>query len=77
MSYIAVENELKTLPEEYLDDVAKYIQLLKYKISCLSKSKKEKKLPILGLAQGKYSIPDDINKFDDEISHSRFINSKL
>ena len=31
MSYAVLEKELKTLPEEYLDYVADYIELLKYK----------------------------------------------
>lgn len=67
MSYSALEKELKTLPEEYLESVAEYIELLKYKISFLNQNQLSKKNPIIGLAEGKFSTPDDINAYDDEI----------
>ena len=68
MSYSTLEKELKTLPEEYLESVAEYIELLKYKISFLNQNHLSKKAPIIGLAEGKFPIPDDINAYDDEIS---------
>jgi len=68
MSYSTLEKELKTLPEEYLESVAEYIELLKYKISFLNQNRLSKKAPIIGLAEGKFPIPDDINAYDDEIS---------
>lgn len=68
MSYAALEKELKTLPEEYLGYVADYIELLKYKISFLDQNKYYKKIPIIGLAEGKFPVPDDINAYDNEIS---------
>ena len=68
MSYSTLEKELKTLPEEYLESVAEYIELLKYKISFLNQNHLSKKTPIIGLAEGKFPIPDDINAYDDEIS---------
>ena len=68
MSYSTLEKELKTLPEEYLESVAEYIELLKYKISFLNQNYLSKKTPIIGLAEGKFPIPDDINAYDDEIS---------
>ncbi|UTC63017.1 DUF2281 domain-containing protein [Treponema sp. OMZ 787] len=67
MSYSALEKELKTLPEEYLESVAEYIELLKYKISFLNQNQLSKKIPIIGLAEGKFPTPDDINAYDDEI----------
>lgn len=67
MSYSALEKELKTLPEEYLESVAEYIELLKYKISFLNQNQLSKKIPIIGLAEGKFLTPDDINAYDDEI----------
>ena len=68
MSYSTLEKELKTLPEEYLESVAEYIELLKYKISFLNQNRLSKKAPIIGLAEEKFPIPDDINAYDDEIS---------
>ncbi len=60
--------QLKELPEEYLDDVSRYVQLLQYKIAVIGQVKEKKKGIILGLAEGKYKIPDDINAYDDEIA---------
>lgn len=71
MSYEVLEREIKTLPVEYLDSISEYVALLKYKVTFLNQNKQQdsqKKVPILGLAEGKYKIPDDINAFDDEIS---------
>lgn len=68
MSYAVLEKELKTLPEEYLDYVADYIELLKYKISFLDQNQCSKKIPIIGLAEKKFPIPDDINAYDNEIA---------
>ena len=68
MSYAVLEKELKTLPEEYLGYVSDYIELLKYKISFLDQNKCSKKLPIIGLAEGKFPVPDDINAYDNDIA---------
>ena len=69
MSYTVLEKELKALPEEYLEYVAEYIEFLKYRISFLNQNKISKKVSVIGLAKGKFSVPDDINLYDDEITN--------
>lgn len=69
MSYTVLEKELKALPEEYLEYVAEYVEFLKYRISFLNQNKISKKVPVIGLAKGKFSVPDDINLYDDEITN--------
>ncbi|MBR0125031.1 MAG: DUF2281 domain-containing protein [Treponema sp.] len=69
MSYAVLEQQLKSLPEEYLEEVSRYVQLLQYKITVLDQQKKQKGI-IMGLGEGKYKIPDDINAYDDEVAES-------
>ncbi len=68
MSYALAEKELETLPEELTDEVTDYIKFLKYKFSLMNAHSSVKRTPILGLAEGQYSIPDDINAYDDEVA---------
>lgn len=67
MSYTVLEKELKTLPKEYLDCVAEYVELLKYKISFLNENQSPKKVPVIGLAKNNFPVPEDIHAYDDEI----------
>ena len=55
MSYSTLEKELKTLPEEYLESVAEYIELLKYKISFLNQNRLSKKNSYYRTCRGKIS----------------------
>lgn len=71
MSYAVLTKELKTLPEEYLDEVAKYVDLLKLKIASLSQIENKKNKLTPGLAEGKYTISEDPN-FGDDIVTSAF-----
>ena len=69
MSYEVLEQQLKTLPEEYLEDVSQYVQLLFYKIEALKKEEKTKKTGIkLGIAEGLFNYPEDIHAGDDIIA---------
>lgn len=70
MSYEMLVQELKTVPEEYLDAVLEYVKLLQYKIAALKaqEEKPQKKPIIIGLAEGKYKVPDDPNAGDDIIA---------
>ena len=66
MPYAILEKQLKTLPEEYLEDVAQYVQLLQYKIAAHSQKKETPKR--IGLGKGLFSVPDDIHFGDAEIA---------
>ncbi|MBQ4497396.1 MAG: DUF2281 domain-containing protein [Spirochaetaceae bacterium] len=66
----ALEKHIESLPEEYLEEVSRYIQLLQYKIAALEQQKKEKQSNgiIFGLGKGKFKVPDDINAYDDVVT---------
>lgn len=66
----ALEKQIESLPEEYLEEVSRYIQLLQYKIAALEQQKKEKQSNgiIFGLGKGKFKVPDDINAYDDVVT---------
>lgn len=66
----ALEKQIESLPEEYLEEVSRYIQLLQYKIAALEQQKKEKQSNgiIFGLGKGKFKVPDDINAYDDVVA---------
>ncbi len=70
ISYAALEKQIESLPEEYLEEVSRYIQLLQYKIAALEQQKKEKQSNgiIFGLGKGKFKVPDDINAYDDVVT---------
>lgn len=65
MSYAVLEQQIKALPEEYLEDISQYVQFLQYKIAAL-KEKKEAPQRI-GLGKGLFSVPDDIHFGDDDV----------
>jgi len=68
MSYAALEEQIKTLPEEYLEDVSQYVQLLLYKVAVLKQEKEKQKVPVkFGLGKGLFTIPDDIHFGDEDI----------
>ena len=69
MSYSTLEEQIKTLPEEYLEDVSQYVQLLLYKAAALNKTKSTGIK--LGLAEGLFDYPDDIHA-DDKIIADAF-----
>lgn len=73
MSYEMLVQELKTVPEEYLDAVLEYVKLLQYKIAALKENKTQDEKPqkkpiIIGLAEGKYKVPDDPNAGNEIIA---------
>ena len=65
MSYAVLEQQIKALPEEYLDDIANYVQFLQYKLVALNKKKETPQR--IGLGKGLFSVPDDIHFGDDEV----------
>ena len=65
MSYAVLEQQIKTLPEEYLDEIANYVQLLQYKVMALNKEKETPQR--IGLGKGLFSVPSDIHFGDNEI----------
>jgi hypothetical protein len=70
MSYAVLEQQIKALPEEYLEDIAQYVQLLQYKVAILNQQSKESKTNgiKLGLGEGMFSYPDDIHAGDEIIA---------
>lgn len=65
MPYEVLEKQIKALPEAYLEDVAKYVQLLQYKVAILSQQRQTPSR--IGLGKGLFTVPDDIHFGDDEI----------
>ena len=70
MSYEGLEQQLKTLPEEYLEEVAKYVQLLQYKLMMINtQNEKPKTNGIkIGLAEGTFNYPEDIHAGDEFVA---------
>ncbi len=65
MSYSVLEQQIKALPEEYLEDIANYVQLLQYKIIAVNNRNETPQR--IGLGKGLFSVPDDIHFGDDEV----------
>ena len=66
MSYAVLEKQIQALPEEYLEDVSEYVQLLLYKIAALKNQNGATSSGLkLGLAEGLYNYPDDIHAGDE------------
>ena len=55
MPYAVLEKQLKALPEEYLEDVAKYVELLQYKVAAESACQPQKRAVVPGLLAGKFT----------------------
>ena len=68
MPYAVLEKQLKALPEEYLEDVAKDVELLQYKVAAESACQPQKRAVVPGLLAGKFTLPDDIHAGDDIIA---------
>lgn len=72
MPYAVLEKKLKAVPEQYLDQVSSFLDLLLSLPKTSSEGKTGKKIPdghpIPGLAAGEFKYPDDINLGDDEIA---------
>lgn len=59
MSYVSLSEKIKLLPEECLDEAENYIEQLLKRI----KGKRR-----LGIANGKFDIPEDIDSLNDEVA---------
>ena len=69
MSYEILVKQIQPLPEEYLEDVSEYVQLLLYKIAALKNQSGTTSLGLkLGLAEGQFNYPDDIHAGDEIIA---------
>lgn len=60
MSYEILEKKLKSIPEEFFDDVLNFFDLLEYKIKVQQESKKQ--IRKLGGFEGKIKIADDFDE---------------
>lgn len=72
MPYAVLEKKLQAVPEQYLEQVSSFLDLLLSLPKTSPNGKAVKKIPdghpIPGLAKGKFKYPDDINLYDDEIA---------
>ncbi len=68
MSYTALAEEIKTLPEDTLDELAQYVAYLKYKNEAQHRNDDCPKKVIPGLAKGIFKYPDDIHAGDDIVA---------
>lgn len=68
MPYAVLEQQIKALPEAYLEDIAQYVQLLQYKVAAEQEEHPSTNGIKLGLAEGAFSYPEDIHAGDDIIA---------
>lgn len=64
MSYEALANEIRTIPEEYFPEVAHFLDLLKYKILVLQQGS-ARPLRKLGGYEGQIKIADDFDEIPE------------
>ncbi len=60
MSYTALEEKIKQIPEEYFAEVANFLDLLQYKIRAETKSEPKPKRQF-GILKGKIWMSDDFD----------------
>ena len=69
MSYEAVAMKLRSVPEQYLEQISFIIDsFLRLKQNDEQSVSQPSGHPIFGLAKGEFRYPDNINLGDDEIS---------
>jgi len=74
MNYSILEKKLHDVPEQYFSQVSAFLDII-LNLSDNAIAKKEpKRLPIIGLAKGKWKYPENINLYDDEIADSFIVN---
>lgn len=66
MSYVALEEKLKLIPEEYFPQIDGFLDLI-ISLSGVHSSQAPGH-PILGVAKGQFKYPDNINLYDEEIA---------
>ena len=64
MSYEALEKQIRTIPEEYISEIAGFIDLLKYKI-IVQQQNKSRPLRKLGGYEGQIKIADDFDEIHE------------
>ena len=73
MPYEVLEQKIKTVPPEYVSEVADFIDFIVTKAVKTSPKKPKKRLPF-GAAKGKFRYPDDIDFCNDEIAEMFGVN---
>lgn len=69
MPYSALENKLKSIPEQYFEQVSSFLNLILSLSNNITSIKTvSARHPIPGLAKGEFKYPDNINLYDDEIA---------
>ncbi len=63
MSYEILEAKLKSIPEEFFDDVANFFDLLEYKIKVQQEA--NQKIRKLGGYEGQIKISDDFDEIPE------------
>ena len=64
MSYEALEKQIRTIPEEYISEIAGFIDLLKYKIM-VQHQNSVRPLRKLGGYEGQIKIADDFDEIPE------------
>ena len=64
MSYEVLEQQIRTIPEEYFQDVVNFLELLKFKI-LVQQQKKKRPLRKLGGYEGQIKIADDFDEIPE------------
>ena len=72
MSYTVLEKKLKSVPEQYFEQVSSFLDLILSLPTKYVNADIVKKIPyghpVPGLAKGEFKYPDNINLYDDEIA---------
>lgn len=71
MPYTVLESKLKEIPEQYIPEIADFIDYIQFKAR---QYESQKKKPRLGAAKGKFVCPDDIDFCNDEIAEMFGVN---
>ena len=82
MLYSSLKEKIMSVPEEYLSEIEDYVDYIIFKYSKIpdvtSSAASEKQIHPqnrkLGIADGKYSIPDNIDICNDEIARMFGVN---
>ncbi len=64
MSYEVLEQQIRTIPEEYFQDVVNFLELLKFKI-LVQQQKAKRPLRKLGGYEGQIKIADDFDEIPE------------
>lgn len=68
MPYAVLEQKINALPEAYFGEISDFLDFLAFKVR--SAQTKTDKKPRIGVAKGKFSVPEEFDEWDKEIADS-------